>query len=55
LRRCYDSLGSVRFERRSVEICDVDGSLLMRFDLRDAAVRHALREQFADTQVRVGF
>lgn len=49
LRRSYDSLGSVRFEHQSVEICDVDGTLLMRFDLRDAAMRHALREQLAQT------
>ncbi len=47
LRRSYDSLGSARFRDRSVEMYDVDGSLLMRLPIEDAEVRFALRNQLS--------
>ena len=45
LRRAYDSLGGVDFSGNSVELFDVDGSLLMRLIVDDAEVRQALRGQ----------
>lgn len=45
LRRAYDSLGGVDFTGNSVELFDVDGSLLMRLIVDDADVRRALRGQ----------
>ncbi len=45
LRRAYDSLGGVDFAGNSVELFDVDGSLLMRLIVDDADVRRALRSQ----------
>lgn len=47
LRRSYDSLGSVRFTSNSVQLSDVDGSVLMRLVIDDAEVRKALRAQLA--------
>lgn len=47
LRRSYDSLGSVRFLERSVELHDMDGRLLMRLTLGSNEVRHALRLQLS--------
>ncbi|MGR3615241.1 MAG: hypothetical protein ACU0BB_04290 [Paracoccaceae bacterium] len=47
LRRGYDSLGSVRFHERSVELHDMDGRLLMRLTLGSNEVRHALRLQLS--------
>lgn len=45
LRRSYDSLGSVDFGTNSVELFDVDGSLLMRLLIDDEQVRKGLRSQ----------
>lgn len=47
LRRRYDTLGSARFSDKTVEMYDVDGSLLMRLPVENADVRHALRSQLA--------
>lgn len=47
LRRSYESLGAVHITTRSVELWDVDGSVLMRLPLRDAEVRQALRMQLS--------
>lgn len=45
LRRSYDSLGCARFDNTSVELYDVDGSVLMRLLIDDAEVRKSLRQQ----------
>lgn len=45
LRRSYESLGSVRFHDRLVELYDVDGSLLIRLPISDPEIRHSLRMQ----------
>ena len=45
LRRSYDGLGSAKFSSNSVQLFDVDGSLLMRLVIDDADVRQALRAQ----------
>jgi hypothetical protein len=45
LRRGYDSLGSVRFKDRSVELFEIDGSLLIRLPLNLGSTRKLLREQ----------
>lgn len=47
LRRGYDSLGSADFRNNSVELYDVDGSLLMRLVIDDPAVRQSLRSQLS--------
>lgn len=47
LRRGYDSLGSVRFKDRSVELFEIDGSLLIRLPLSLGSTRKLLREQFS--------
>lgn len=47
LRRSYDSLGGARITRRSVELWDVDGSVLMRLPITNAEVRNALRMQLS--------
>lgn len=52
LRRNYNSLGSVAFGTNSVELFDVDGSLLMRLLIDDEEVRSALRTQLS-SQVSV--
>jgi hypothetical protein len=48
LRRSYDSLGSADFSDTSVELFDVDGSLLMKLVIDDANVRQALRMQLSN-------
>ncbi len=45
LRRSYDSLGSADFSGKSVQLYDVDGSLLMRLIIDDKSIRDALRSQ----------
>lgn len=45
LRRSYDALGSVHFQGSSVELRDLDGSLLMRLSVQDRDVQQALRMQ----------
>jgi hypothetical protein len=47
LRRSYDTLGSVRFEDKAIELYDVDGSKLMRLPIASADTRHALRQQLS--------
>jgi len=47
LRRSYDSLGSADFSNNSVELFDVDGSLLMRLQITDPQVRQSLRSQLS--------
>lgn len=47
LRRGYDSLGSVRFASNSVQLVDVDGSVLMRLVIDDANARAALKSQLS--------
>lgn len=47
LRRSYDSLGSAKFVNSSVQLVDVDGSVLMRLVIEDAGAREALRAQLA--------
>ncbi|WP_240931848.1 hypothetical protein [Parasedimentitalea denitrificans] len=47
LRRGYDSLGSVRFKDRSVELYEIDGSLLIRLPLSLGSTRKLLREQLS--------
>lgn len=47
LRRSYDSLGAAHITGNSVELWDVDGSVLMRLPLRDAETRQALRMQLS--------
>lgn len=47
LRRSYDSIGSARFHDRSMELFDMDGSLLMRVPVASADIRHALRMQLS--------
>lgn len=47
LQRAYDSLGSVDFQKNTVVIYDVDGSLMMRLDVSDDDVRHSLRSQLS--------
>ncbi len=49
LRRSYDTLGCARFHQRTVEIFDMDGTLLMRLPVEDHNVRHALRKHLNDT------
>ncbi|GHG79758.1 hypothetical protein [Pseudodonghicola xiamenensis] len=46
-RRSYESLGRVRFDRRSVALYDMDGRLLLRVGLRDVGQRAALRAQLS--------
>ena len=45
LRRSYDTLGSARFTENTLEMYDVDGSILMRLPIDNAEVRDALRAQ----------
>ena len=45
LRRSYDSLGAVRFQDKTVELHDMDGTILMRLSLSSSEERHALRLQ----------
>ena len=47
LRRGYDTLGSVRFKGRSVELFEIDGSLLIRLPLNLGSTRQLLREQLS--------
>ena len=47
LRRGYDSLGSVRFKDRSVELFEIDGSLLIRLPISLGSTRQLLREQLS--------
>ncbi|MBE1284744.1 MAG: hypothetical protein GJ676_15640 [Rhodobacteraceae bacterium] len=47
LRRSYDTIGSVKFRERTVELFDMDGSPLMRLTLASNEVRHALRMQLS--------
>ena len=47
LRRSYDTLGAVQFSKRSVELWDVDGSVLMRLSLPDESMRQVLRMHFS--------
>ena len=44
LRRGYDSLGSVRFKDRSVELFEIDGTLLIRLPINLGSTRQLLRE-----------
>jgi len=45
LRRSYDTLGSANFSGDTLELYDLDGSMLMRLPIDDANVRTALRAQ----------
>lgn len=45
LRRSYDSLGGANIQNKTVQLWDVDGSLLMRLVLDDDDARRALRAQ----------
>jgi hypothetical protein len=45
LRRSYDTLGSARFTNDTLEMYDVDGSILMRLPIENAEIRGALRSQ----------
>jgi len=47
LRRSYDTLGSARFTNNTLELFDVDGSVLMRLPIENADVRQALRQQLS--------
>ncbi|MBV1896238.1 MAG: hypothetical protein KUG70_07250 [Rhodobacteraceae bacterium] len=47
LRRSYDTLGAVQFSKRSLEMWDVDGSVLMRLSLPDEKMRRVLRMHFS--------
>jgi len=47
LRRSYDTLGSARFTADTLEISDVDGSVMMRLPIESAEVRNALRSQLS--------
>ena len=47
LRRSYDSLGSAKFQNSSVQLVDVDGSVVMRLVIKDDAAREALRAQLS--------
>jgi hypothetical protein len=47
LRRSYDTLGSARFTDDTLEMYDVDGSMLMRLPIDNAEVRNALRAQLS--------
>lgn len=47
LRRSYDSLGAAHITAKTVELWDVDGTVLMRLPLRDAETRQALRMQLS--------
>ena len=47
LRRSYDTLGSARFSGTTIELFDLDGSMLMRLPVEDAKVRSALRAQLS--------
>ena len=47
LRRSYDTLGVAKFTENTVEMYDLDGSMLMRLPIDDADVRNALRMQLA--------
>ncbi|MVO14765.1 hypothetical protein [Parasedimentitalea huanghaiensis] len=47
LRRGYDSLGSVRFKDRSVELFEIDGSLLIRLPINVGTTRQLLRDQLS--------
>lgn len=47
LRRAYDTLGSVRFNDKTIEVYDLDGTLLMRLPIESAEIRHALRMQLS--------
>lgn len=49
LRRGYDSLGSARFTDRSIELCDMDGSILMRLRIKTPEIRQALRSQLCES------
>jgi hypothetical protein len=54
LRRSYETLGAAHFSKRSVELWDVDGSVLMRLALPDVKLRQALRMHFSGL-VRVSY
>ena len=47
MRRSYGSLGGSRITSRTIELWDVDGSVLMRLPVEDPAVRQALRMQLS--------
>ncbi|SLN44879.1 hypothetical protein TRL7639_02408 [Falsiruegeria litorea R37] len=47
LRRSYESLGSVKFHERQMDLYDVDGSILMKLPLASPEVRQALRNQLS--------
>jgi hypothetical protein len=47
LRRSYESLGRVQFQRHGVALYDMEGQLLLRLGLQDADQRAALREQLS--------
>ena len=47
LRRSYESLGSVKFHERQMDLYDVDGSILMKLPLASPEVRQALRIQLS--------
>ncbi len=48
LRRSFDSLGSARFSEKTLELYDMDGSVLMRLKIQSPEVRHALRLQLCN-------
>ena len=43
----WGSLGGARITSRTIELWDVDGSVLMRLPVEDPAVRQALRMQLS--------
>lgn len=47
LRRSYESLGGVRLTAASVQMYEVDGSLLIELPVGSAAMRSQLRDQFS--------
>lgn len=47
LRRSYDTIGSARFTENTLEMFDVDGSILMRLPIESAEIRDALRSQLS--------
>lgn len=53
MRRSYDSLGGARISARTLELWDVDGSVLMRLPIENPDIRQALRMQLS-AQVRAG-
>ena len=47
LRRGYETLGAAHITKRSIELWDLDGSILLRIPLPDASSRQALRMHFS--------